>query len=74
MEEGELQRFLDDIAALDSQEDYERLLQRFGVQRNMPEFWQFSDKMHRRQAGDGPIKSGLFDYGRYYGYQKPADQ
>ena len=74
VEEAELQRFLDDIAALGSAQDYDRLLKRFGVQRNMPEFWEFSDKIHSMQEADGPIKAGLFDYGRYNSYQAPPDQ
>jgi hypothetical protein len=66
--EGEIERFSRDIGAMKTAADYAILLERYGVARNAPWFWRISDKMHRLQAQDGVLESGLFDYGRYKGY------
>ena len=68
LNEKEVAAFAEAIQALESDEDYEKLIERFGVARNASWFWRISDKMHLMQAREGPIDSGLFDYGRYRAY------
>lgn len=67
VEENELGKFAADIAALETQKDFARLKERYGVRRNAPWFWRFADKAHARYRTQDPIEYGLFDLNRYSG-------
>jgi hypothetical protein len=64
----ELPRFTGAVLALESEEDYRALRERWGVARNAPWFWRISDKFHRLHHEADPLNAGLFDYNRYRGY------
>ena len=55
---------VDAIEHLNSQDDYRALRQRFGVLRNSPNFWAFSDRIHRAYHDAQPLGSGILDYNR----------
>ncbi len=67
VEEQELARFAEQIAALENAADYQRLRERYGVRRNAPWFWRFVDKAHARYRWQDPVEYGLFDLNRYAG-------
>jgi hypothetical protein len=57
--------FTASVAALATEQDYRRLMDRYGVRRNTPWFWQVSDKLQALQRELTPIEAGLLDYNRY---------
>ncbi len=64
--EKELGAFASRIASLDSSEDYDQLLERWGVHRTDPWFWRVSDKLHHMLREEDPVNNGLLDYSRYH--------
>ena len=66
--EGELAGFVEAVQALDSEEDFRTLLERYGVRRNASWFWRLSDKLHARYRQQDPIEYGVLDYNRYLGF------
>jgi hypothetical protein len=63
--EGELDTFAGVINSLASDEDYGRLVERFGVRRTAPWFWKLADDMHAHYFDTQPVEAGLFDLNRY---------
>jgi len=61
----DLGKFVADIEGLRKQEDYARLLTRYGVRRNDPWFWRVSDKFHAQYKSSQPVEWGIFDLNRY---------
>lgn len=66
--EKQIPLFVQDILSLRSEEDMALLRYRYGVRRNSPWFWSFSDRMHQLQREQDPLAAGAFDYNRYHGY------
>ncbi|MDE3019117.1 MAG: fatty acid cis/trans isomerase, partial [Nitrospirota bacterium] len=64
VERAKLPEFTAAIAALGSEEDYRKFVERFGVRRTSPDFWPHSDQLHQAYRRAAPIESGLFDYNR----------
>ncbi len=64
VEESKLEDFVRAVEHLGSEEDYQALLSRFGVRRNDPDFWKYSDALRMAYHHDSPIEAGLFDYNR----------
>ena len=62
--ELDLDRFVTRIAAMRSEGDYRKLLDKFGVRRTSPLFWQQSDTIHTAYELDAAVEYGLFDYNR----------
>lgn len=67
--ERQIPLFAADIAALDSEEDFALLLQRYAVRRNAPWFWTVSDRFHALHAAQEGVNAGVFDLNRYRGYR-----
>ena len=64
--EEEIELFGNSVAGLSGAEDYDKLLDRWGVHRTDPWFWRVSDKFHGMiEAGD-PVEAGLLDFNRYH--------
>jgi hypothetical protein len=59
-----LPEFVDTIETLMTEEDYDRLLTRFGVRRTDPRFWDHSDQVHDAYAKLDPLNAGLLDLNR----------
>ncbi len=62
--EPELKDFVDAVQGLNSEADYQKLLDRFGIRRSDPGFWEHSDKMRQAYHKTAPIQAGLLDYNR----------
>ena len=60
----DLERFVGMISSMQTEGDYARLLDNFGVRRTSPKFWQQSDAFHAAYQKDAPVEHGLFDYNR----------
>ncbi len=65
LHERDIGEFYTLLSAIDSEEDYIKLLDRFGIRRTSPEFWQFSDQLSAWYKQDQPIEFGLLDYNRF---------
>jgi hypothetical protein len=61
----QLGEFVAAIETLRSEQDYARLLQRYGVRRTDSRFWQLSDSLHQQYREIAPVEAGLFDLNRY---------
>jgi hypothetical protein len=65
--EDELAEFVDTMSALDADQAYDALRERFGVRRTDGRFWEYSDRAHTAFSKLEPLESGLFDYNRLDG-------
>ena len=62
--QAELKDFVSAVEGLSSEEDYQALLNRFGIRRSDPNFWKHSDAIQATYRNASPIEAGLFDYNR----------
>ena len=62
---SEIEIFTEQCAAIRSQGDYKKFIDRFGVRRTNPEFWKLADWFQDEHARNNPVLSGLFDLNRY---------
>ena len=63
--EKELGNFVKEIESLRSEQDYQKLVSRYGVRRNASWFWRLSDQFYDHYRKHYPIEAGLFDLNRY---------
>jgi hypothetical protein len=62
--QAELEDFVSAVEGLSSEEDYQALLNRFGIRRSDPNFWKHSDAIQAVYQSKSPIEAGLLDYNR----------
>ncbi|NHN38467.1 fatty acid cis/trans isomerase [Pseudomaricurvus alcaniphilus] len=62
--EQQLPELVAAIAELQTEKDYRRLLDRFGVRRSNPDFWQHSDRVQALYRRQQPYLAGWMDYNR----------
>lgn len=60
----DLNEFVNQVEQLQSEMDYKRLLDTYGIRRSNKNFWELSDKMHAALEASTPVEAGLFDYNR----------
>ena len=60
-----LREFVDAIARLDSEPDYFKLTEAYGIRRTDARFWAHSDALHLAWRRSAPREAGLFDYNRF---------
>lgn len=60
----DLPMFTDQVRRLASEQDYEKLVLRFGVRRTSPQFWGISDAVAADYARAAPVEAGVLDYNR----------
>jgi hypothetical protein len=65
LKETDIPEFVNLVGQLRNEADYSRLLDRFGVRRTDPRFWQFSDQVLTDYRQAEPITFGVLDYSRY---------
>lgn len=61
----DIERFVNEYAALVDREGYERFVANYGVRRTNPAFWETADWFHERYSKEQPVLWGLFDLNRY---------
>ncbi|MEZ0153107.1 MAG: fatty acid cis/trans isomerase, partial [Candidatus Reddybacter sp.] len=64
LSESEVSNFVAAIAALETESDYARLLDTYGVRRTDARFWATSDSFHRAYRERYPLTSGVLDFNR----------
>lgn len=64
VDESELSAFVNRIASLRSEQDYQKLLDLYGVRRTNKAFWQFSDTLHETYVNQQTYNAGVMDYNR----------
>jgi len=65
---SEIEDFARRCSAINSHDDYENFVNRYGVRRTSPEFWKLADWFQEAAARNKPVSSGLFDLSRYVNY------
>jgi hypothetical protein len=61
----DLQAFVDEYVAVDSFERYDALIEKYGVRRSNPRFWEYSDWFNAKYRHDQSVEAGVFDLNRY---------
>jgi hypothetical protein len=61
----DLQPFVDQYLAIDSYERYDALIEKYGIRRSNPRFWQSADWLNAKYRYDNPVYAGVFDLNRY---------
>lgn len=56
--------FVDEVLAMESKDDYEKLVDMFGLRRTNPKFWEISDEIHNLLRKDDVTEYGVLDYNR----------
>jgi hypothetical protein len=64
VEASELPQFADSLASIETEADYERFVDEYGVRRTDPNFWQHSDAMHAAWQREDPVEYGILDFSR----------
>lgn len=64
IEEGEVDSFATQLASMKTAEDYTRLLDRFGIRRSHPRFWDFADNLHTYFSDHYPNEAAYLDFNR----------
>ena len=59
-----LPQLVTELAALDDESDYQRFMDRYGVRRTDPRFWQHSDEIHTLFFKQQPLNAGILDLNR----------
>lgn len=62
---ADVERFASDYDAIETRADYERFIERFGIRRTNPRFWETSDWFNAQAQREQPERAGLFDLNRY---------
>ncbi|MCF6236358.1 MAG: fatty acid cis/trans isomerase [Gammaproteobacteria bacterium] len=63
---SEIDEFAKHCAAIRNQADYKKFVDRYGVRRTNPEFWQMADWFQGESAKNKLVQAGLFDLNRYH--------
>lgn len=61
---AQLKQFVQAVAGLASEADYRQLVAQFGISRQHPDFWAFSDGLAQAFTELAPLEAGVFDYNR----------
>jgi len=61
----DIEAFARDYRTIQTPDDYEQFVARYGVRRSSDKFWHHAVWFHERYARDKPVLSGLFDLNRY---------
>lgn len=65
MPEDQLDDFVTAIESVQTEADYAKLVDIYGVRRTAPWFWKMSDSFHDYYQKSAPIEAGVFDLNRY---------
>jgi len=61
----EIDRFIENCTSINNQNDFDHFVERFGVRRTNPSFWETADWFQKRYKKQRPLHSGLYDLNRY---------
>ena len=60
----DLNELINRVRTLDSESDYKKLMDDYGVRRTSDQFWSFSDLLHQEYRNMAQVEAGLFDFSR----------
>ncbi len=60
----DLSDLINRVGTLDSEADYKKLMDDYGVRRTSEQFWAFSDLLHQEYRNLSQVEAGLFDFNR----------
>ena len=61
----DLQAFVDQYRAIINMQGYDALIDKYGIRRSNPKFWQSADWFQAKHQHDNPVTAGVFDLSRY---------
>ncbi len=61
----DVEKFAEHHRTIQTRDDYEQFVARYGVRRSNENFWHHADWFHEQYAREQPVLSGLFDLNRY---------
>ncbi|MFC4701234.1 fatty acid cis/trans isomerase [Glaciecola siphonariae] len=61
---NDLDTFVTEVLAMKTSEDYTALMNKYGMRRTNPAFWEFSDRMHAFIENGVKVEAGYLDYNR----------
>lgn len=64
----DLEEFARHFTAMDEQSDYRRFVDRFGIRRTSPVFWETADWFQDYHRREQPLRSGIYDLNRYHNH------
>jgi len=64
IDSADLSDLVEHAETLATEEDYQKLLDLYGVRRTSSQFWALSDRFHDAYQQREPLEAGLFDYNR----------
>lgn len=56
--------FVDALHSMEDEDDYQRLMDRYGVRRTDNSFWKHADQLHSRFYTEDPLNAGILDFNR----------
>ena len=62
---GEVEQFVTQAASVETLDDYQLFVARFGVRRTATDFWDQADWFQSRHLADAPLEAGIMDLNRY---------
>jgi hypothetical protein len=62
---SDLGAFVDELAAMRAEADLTALVDRYGIRRTSPRFWQTADWLNADFARSDPVQAGIYDLNRY---------
>ena len=65
IDKEEVGDFVEQYKAVKSFENYHSLVDKYGVRRTNPDFWEVSDWFYKKHQYDNNVYAGLFDLNRY---------
>ncbi len=65
LELKDVQAFVDEYVAIDSFARYDTLIEKYGIRRSNPNFWQSADWFNAKYRHEYPVYAGVFDLNRY---------
>jgi len=63
--EADVPAFVQNLAAVRSQTEFQETVKRFGIRRTHPEFWAVLDQVQAALNAQDPVEAGLLDLNRY---------
>jgi hypothetical protein len=65
---ADISDFVAALRAVGSDEDFTKLVERYGVRRSSPRFWETADWHNAKIVRSEPVDAGLLDLNRYDDY------
>jgi hypothetical protein len=65
VEKSQLRGFIDALKSIRGEADKDRFYGKYGIRRNDPRFWQYSDWFNEKYQREKGVNAGIFDLNRY---------